>query len=376
MERFHEETMRLDTGEAIGDGLLLRFLKRKRVMQRAGDEVGKGAEQQDFLLREVHWRGGLDVENAVKLLGVENRESNGCYRIRQKRLQAAVGQRPGAENGHVAVARNVAHQAGAEWDALAERAAARAGFRLDDDFARRVIQRADADVVVNKPGLQLLGDFGEHLVGIQRGDSVARDGVEQGQVPRLGALLVKETRVFDSDAGFAGQHAEQLEVTFVEGALVFREHRHGADGMVVSHQGNAAEAAAGANGFDPQFFYLVDVILPDQHRLPRSNQILGKVISCRARAPGHAVSGNDFQIKTKFVAERVQLGDVEVFHVEQPAQFFPDFLGEVFLLQRGAQDAADFVEHVQLFRAAGSLLDQVAVLDGHADLMAQRKQEA
>src|SRR6516164_2677883 len=69
-ERFHEETMRLDTGEAIGDGLLLRFLKRKRVMQRAGDEVGKGAEQQDFLLREVHWRGGLDVENAVKLLGI------------------------------------------------------------------------------------------------------------------------------------------------------------------------------------------------------------------------------------------------------------------------------------------------------------------
>ena len=274
------------------------------------------------------------------------------------------------------VAGNVANEPGAEWDALAERAAARACFGLDDDFARGVIQRADADVVVSEAGLQLLGDFGEHLVGIQRGDGVARDGVEQGQVPRLGALLVKEARVFDSDAGFAGQHAEQLEVTFVEGALVVGEHRHGADGTVVSHQGNSAETAAVADGFDSEFLYLGDVILPDQHRLPRSNEILGKVVSCRARAPGHAVSGDDFQIKTKFVAERIQLGDVEVFHVEEPAQLFPDFLGEVFLLQRGAQDAADFVEHVQLLRAARSLLDQVAVLDGHADLMAQCQQEA
>src|SRR5437016_4721667 len=60
-ERFHEEAMRLDTSEAVGDGLLLRFLKRKRVMQCAGDEVGKGAEQQDFFLGKVHGRGGLDV---------------------------------------------------------------------------------------------------------------------------------------------------------------------------------------------------------------------------------------------------------------------------------------------------------------------------
>ena len=98
---------------------------------------------------------------------------------------------------------------------------------------------------------------------IQRGYGITRNGIEQGQMPRFGALFVEETRVFDSDAGFAGKHAEQLEVTFIEGPLVVREHRHGANGMVVGHQGNAAKAAAGANGFDPQSLYLADVILPD-----------------------------------------------------------------------------------------------------------------
>jgi hypothetical protein len=56
---------------------------------------------------------------------------------------------------------------------LTETAAARAGFGLNHDFARGVIQRADADVVVGKSRLELLGNFRKHLVGVQRGDGVA-----------------------------------------------------------------------------------------------------------------------------------------------------------------------------------------------------------
>src|SRR5256884_1819616 len=49
---FHKKTMRLHTGEAVGDRLLLRLLERKRVVQRTGDEVGQRAQQENFFLGE------------------------------------------------------------------------------------------------------------------------------------------------------------------------------------------------------------------------------------------------------------------------------------------------------------------------------------
>ena len=36
-ERFHEEAVRLYAGEAVGDGLLLSFLERERIVERAGE---------------------------------------------------------------------------------------------------------------------------------------------------------------------------------------------------------------------------------------------------------------------------------------------------------------------------------------------------
>jgi hypothetical protein len=147
-------------------------------VQCAGDEVGERAKQQDFFFGEVHRRRGLDVQDAVKLLGVKNRQSDGCNGIRQERLQGAVRGRPSAEKRHLPVASDVSNEARAKRNALAESAAARARFGLDHDFARSVVQGADANVVVGKSGLQLFSDFREHLVGIQCGDGVARNGIE------------------------------------------------------------------------------------------------------------------------------------------------------------------------------------------------------
>ncbi len=82
-QRFHEKPMCLDTGEPIGDGLLLCFLEGKRVVQRAGDQVGQRAQKENFLLGEVHRYGGLYVKNAVELFGVKNRQGDGSHGIRQ-----------------------------------------------------------------------------------------------------------------------------------------------------------------------------------------------------------------------------------------------------------------------------------------------------
>src|SRR2546430_1549790 len=165
-------------------------------------------------------------------------------------------------------------------------------------------------------------------------------------------------------------------MALVKSTLVVGENGHGADGVVVSDEGNAAETASLADGFDAELFDFICIIFTNQNRLPRSNDVLGEMVSGVARAPRDAIAADDFQLKVKFVAHRIELGDVEVFDVEEAAQFFPDFFGEFFFLQRGAEDAADFVEHVQFFGAARSLLNQVAVLDGHTDLMAESQKKA
>jgi hypothetical protein len=176
-------------------------------------------------------------------------------------------------------------------------------------------------------------------------------------VARFGPLFVKEAGVFDGDAGFAGEHAEQFEVALVKSALVVGENGHGADGVVVSHKGNAAETASLADGFDAELFDFIDIIFANQNRLPRSNDVFGEMVSGGARAPRHAIAGDDFQFKAKFVVHRIELSDVEIFNVKEAAQLLPNFLGELLSLQRRAEDAPDFVEHVQFFGAARSLLD-------------------
>src|SRR5690349_18516986 len=96
---------------------------------------------------------------------------------------------------------------------------------------------------------------------------------------RFGAFFVEETRIFDGDAGFAGQHAKQLEMAFIKSALVVGENGHGADGVVVSHEGNAAETAAFADGFDTEFFDFIYIVFANQNRLPGSNDVLSEMVS-------------------------------------------------------------------------------------------------
>src|SRR5205814_9292870 len=127
----------------------------------------------------------------------------------------------------------------------------------------------------------------------------------------------------DSDNGIADEDEKKFEMALGEGSVVIGKNGHGDDGTVVGDKRNAAETAAGANGFDAELSYVGNIVLADQDGLARSNEVLGEMVSGRARAPGHAVATDDFQIKTQFVAEGIQLGDIKVFDIKEPAQFFP-----------------------------------------------------
>jgi len=108
----------------------------------------------------------------VQLFRVKHRQSNCRNRIGQQRFSV---------NSECAEALYEAMlPVRATWPSNRLRAgyagpARRAAFRPPPElrFARRVIQRRDADMVVREARLQLLGNLGEHFIGIQRGDGVS-----------------------------------------------------------------------------------------------------------------------------------------------------------------------------------------------------------
>jgi len=91
---------------------------------------------------------------------------------------------------------------------------------------------------------------------------------------------------------------------------------------------------------------------------------------------GLALSANHFEIEIDGVADRVRGSNIKIFDIEEAAQLFPDFDEEIFLVESGAEGAADFVEDVEFLGAARGLLDEVAIFDGHADLVAEGEKKA
>src|ERR671922_1407083 len=119
-------------------------------------------------------------------------------------------------------------------------------------------------------------------------------------------------------------------MTFIKYAFIVGKNGHGADGVAVSDEGNAAETAALANRIDAEFFDFIDIIFANQDRLARSNDELGEVVPGGAGATRHAIATDDFHLKAKFVVKRGELGDIEIFDVEEAPQLFPNLFGELF----------------------------------------------
>jgi len=86
--------------------------------------------------------------------------------------------------------------------------------------AGRVVQHADADVIVGQAGFELLGDLGEHLVGIEGGRiGVSRNRIEERKVA---ALLVRSS--LKRRAFFNGDNSLRWQVTRSKFQVAFVEH--------------------------------------------------------------------------------------------------------------------------------------------------------
>src|ERR1700758_5079347 len=102
---------------------------------------------------------------------------------------------------------------------------------------------------------------------------------------------------------------------------------------------------------------------------------LNQVVSRRTSPFRLPLAFQHFNLESHFVGLAIIEGNEETAHVEQSANFRIDALEENLRLQRGAQRSADFIQDVQLFAAAGGLLNQVAIFDRHANLVSKGEQK-
>ena len=80
---FPEEAARLDTGQAVGNGLLLQLLEDESIVQRRGQQVGQRIQDQNVLRRERILTAALNVEDAEQRLAVSDRNAKHRARIRK-----------------------------------------------------------------------------------------------------------------------------------------------------------------------------------------------------------------------------------------------------------------------------------------------------
>src|ERR1700676_147742 len=191
----------------------------------------------------------------------------------------------------------------------------------------------------------------------------------------LGAFFLKEASVFDGDAGFAGQNAKEFQMALIKNTFLVRVNAEDSDGLVVGDERNAAEGAAGANGFDTEFAGLAHVIIANEHGLTSAQNIFGDVIAGGARALRLAHPVNHFEFELNGISQQIGRGDIKILHVEEAAKFFPDFSEQFLAIESGTEGAANFVEDVEFFGATGSLLNQVAVFHAHPVLMAKGEKQ-
>ena len=83
-ERFPEEAPRLDSGQAVGNRLLLQFLEDEGVVQGGRQQVRQRAQDEHVLWRERVLFAALDVQHAEQRFAIGHR--NAQYRARSGRM--------------------------------------------------------------------------------------------------------------------------------------------------------------------------------------------------------------------------------------------------------------------------------------------------
>jgi len=202
--------------QPVGDRLLLRALEGQRIMQRAGDQVGSVERICNSSLGtcatvtspHTARRGGGRSSRSAKLRPKPNSSSTGAP---APAFETKLG------TNIISRARDTSNRPSPSGiRGLAPGAAFPLG--LDHNLLVRIIQHADADVVVCEAKLQ----FGAIRASISSGLSVASRCAKHYSARSDGAtssVRPEEPGVFERDGCLAGKHAHQLEVAGIVDAF-------------------------------------------------------------------------------------------------------------------------------------------------------------
>src|SRR5260370_21507805 len=83
----------------------------------------------------------------------------------------------------------------------------------------------------------------------------------------------------------------------------------------------------------------------------------------------------NFQLEANLILFRVVHRYVEVAYVEHSLECLKNLVEKLIHIQRGTQCTPNLVQQMQLLGAPGRLLNQIAILHGHADLVSQSQQK-
>ena len=188
-KRFPEEAAGFDSGQAVGDGLLLQLLEDKSVVQGGGQQVGQRVENQNILRRKRVLVAALNIEHTEQRFAVSDGNAKNRARIGKNSGQIA-GQRM-LYQGAFAGTGHAAENAGSQRNPLAHGVGRRSSFGLDLDFFGAVVEQADADVIETEILLNLCDDLGQHVHRIVAGDGGAGDVIQEGQLAGAALLVGK-----------------------------------------------------------------------------------------------------------------------------------------------------------------------------------------
>src|ERR1700730_5415888 len=109
--------------------------------------------------------------------------------------------------------------------------------------------------------------------------------------------------------------------------------------------------------------------------LPGAYDVFDDVVARRPRSLCQTLTLGHFDLEPHFLAVLVVESDKEAANVENTAHFRRNPFQQCIKLERRAEGAPNFIQNVELLAATRRLLDQVAILDRHADLVPETEKQ-
>ena len=191
LQGFHEKAARLDAGQAVGDRLLLQLLEDEGVVQRGGQQIGQGAQDQHFGWTKRLRGAAFHVQHTQRALAIDDGQAEDRTGVEQQRAQRLTGARAAVamrrlEQRHIGSASYAADDAGVarERNAPTQQVGGAAGLHLDFNLLGAVIENPNANVIEVEVLANLFPNGAQHPLGALARYGSVGNVVEECQVVR------------------------------------------------------------------------------------------------------------------------------------------------------------------------------------------------